>query len=433
MSRAQLLHSTIGSTLTFLLLVGCGAILEPSATPRASLAPTRPPEAVKPTQSLPEHRIGVRVVDGIGQFYDRLTGERFLPRGLNYIRLGWQDGAFTHSTFNTDAYDPNRAEAALAALQAYGFNVVRVFVIDGPTGLVGEGRELSDAYLDNLADFLHRASGREIFVWLTLDWLPGGKYGELSNRECCEDFGSANLQIMTAGAIEALGLFYANLHRELVDRGAPVDHIFTYQIRNEAYFDGNEPPLSFDQGSITAANGRSYDMGSPADRQRLMDESLVHYIDRARARILQEDPTALVSIGFFVPQGPVPARIGDPRWIETRPAIWESTADFVDLHLYPGFELDLAEHVVNFGIDGMEKKPIVMGEFGAFRHLFPSPDAAAAVLRSWQIESCSYGFDGWLLWHWDTDEDEALWNGLNDDGAIARALAPSERNDPCRL
>jgi hypothetical protein len=210
-----------------------------------------------------------------------------------------------------------------------------------------------------------------------------------------------------------------------------VEYVFSYQLRNEVYFDSTSPPLSFRTGTIIAGNGRSYDMASAADRQRLMDESLVYYIDTAGAIIRAANPTALVSVGFFVPHGPVPARRGDTRLIETRPAIWASTADFIDLHLYSGFELDVHGHVVNFGMDGMQALPIVMGEYGAFRSNYASPTRAAAALVRWQVDSCVYGFDGWLVWHWDTEEDSAVWNALSGDEAIARALAPVVRPDPC--
>jgi hypothetical protein len=41
---------------------------------RAPLQDTIPP----PTQAPPAHRIGVGTVDGAGEFYDRVTGERFV-------------------------------------------------------------------------------------------------------------------------------------------------------------------------------------------------------------------------------------------------------------------------------------------------------------------------------------------------------------------
>jgi hypothetical protein len=36
------------------------------------------------------------------------------------------------------------------------------------------------------------------------------------------------------------------------------------------------------------------------------------------------------------------------------PAIWQPQIDFIDLHAYPGFELNLKQHVENFGVNGMQ-------------------------------------------------------------------------------
>ena len=172
---------------------------------------------------------------------------------------------------------------------------------------------------------------------------------------------------------------------------------------------------------------------------------MVYWIDQVRAAILEADPTALVGVGFFHPQTPNPTRLGDPRFIETRPAIWESSADFIDLHAYPGVELNLQQLVENYKIEGMETRPIILGEFGAFKFAYPSVDDAARALVELQVESCGYGFDGWLLWTWDTDEQPELYNGLSPsprtplppgssptaEGAINAALSPVNRPDPC--
>jgi len=101
-----------------LAVAACDRAPEPTPTPAPTAAPTAAP--VEPTivptpQPPPEHRIGVRVVEGVGEFYDRETGERFVPRGNNYIRLADQQSAsgetfFYHSTFNVGLYDPATAE-----------------------------------------------------------------------------------------------------------------------------------------------------------------------------------------------------------------------------------------------------------------------------------------------------------------------------------
>jgi hypothetical protein len=164
----------------------------------------------------------------------------------------------------------------------------------------------------------------------------------------------------------------------------------------------------------------------------MMDNNLLLWIDEIRSAILDRDPTALVTVGFFVPQGPNPARQGDPRLIETRPVIWDSSLDFIDLHPYPGFGFSLAKYVENFGMTGMQAKPIIIGEFGAARSSYSSTALTARALHDWQVESCKYGFDGWLLWTWDTDEQSDFYNGLMGAGEINQSLAPIHRPDPCQ-
>ena len=83
-----------------------------------------------------QHKIGVRTVNGVGQFYLRDTGAPFVPRGNNFIRLAQQTrlpayGAtpqLTHSLFNVGLYSASDAEQALARMQSDGYNTVRVFL-----------------------------------------------------------------------------------------------------------------------------------------------------------------------------------------------------------------------------------------------------------------------------------------------------------------
>jgi hypothetical protein len=139
-----------------------------------------------------------------------------------------------------------------------------------------------------------------------------------------------------------------------------------------------------------------------------------------------------VSVGFFWPQAPNPARIGDERYIDTKPAIWDSQADFIDLHPYPASDLTLEQYVENFGIDDMQTRPILMGEFGVATRNTPSVDRAASILMDWQVESCKYGFDGWLLWIWDLSESYEFYTAKSDQDKIAKVLAPVYRPDPCQ-
>lgn len=443
----------ISLTIIFSFLVGCSAPV--ATTPIISFTPTTAPSLTAepplieptlapsattiPTPTPPEHRIAIRVVNGIGEFYDRLTGEKFVPRGNNYIRLASQQSTsggmiFYHSTFNTNLYDPGVAEATLSKMQAEGYNVVRVFIngackdfcIGDPAG------GLSHAYIANLADFLQKAKSHDIFVILTSDGPPATQYYiKLLDTTWSNDFGGTNKQFLTGGGVLVEKKLVQDLIEALISQNAPLDAILAYELRNELFYESNATPISYTSGLFKTINGKTYDMGSQEDRQRMMDENLLYWIDQVRSVILKLDPTALVTVGFFVPQGPIPTRIGDVRLIDTRSVIWESSLDFIDLHPYPDGGFSLANYVENFGMAGMEEKPIIIGEFGAARSWYPSEAITARTLHDWQVESCQYGFDGWLLWTWDTEEQSDFYSGLSGSGEIDQVLAPMNRPDPC--
>ena len=389
----------------------------------------------------PQHQVAVRIANGKGEFYNRFTGERFIPRGANYIRIASQQRPsgeiFTyHSTFNTDAYDPARAENVLREMAANGYNVARVF-LNGLCAKVCLGdavtRSLSGRYLQNVVDFLRRAKANGLVVMLTQDFVPlETRYDDLLNAVPRSEVDNTNINYLTEGGVRANAEFWHDLAAEFIRVKAPTDAIFAYEVNNEAALLSDALPFTRSTGKVTTANGRTYDLGVAADRQRMIDENLVSYVDHIRTAVRQVDATALVTIGFFEPQEPNPARIGDVRIVRTQAVIRQSSADFVDLHAYPGGALTLAQYAQNFGIDGSETKPVIMGEFGAFKPAYSSAEVAASTLAAWQRESCAHGVDGWLLWTWDSEEQPELWNALNSGGAIEHALAPMARPDPCQ-
>ena len=382
---------TIGElTLITLSVIGCSApatTRSATSTPSAVPATPTPNITIQPTLTPPEHRIGVRVIDGVGEFYDRVTGEEFIPRGNNYIRLDNQiapDGhVFFHSTFNVGSYDPDRVQQALETMRGEGYNTVRVMLnaccqanaLGDPAGGV------SPEYVANLTDFLNKAKAHGIYVLLEPGDIPAtGGYIELMDSTWSQDFAGNSASLLRPGGLRANIQRWQDLIAELVRQDAPLDAIFAYELGNEIFFESNLPPFSLASGVVHTANGHTYDMASDQDKQRMMDEGLVYWIDTLRAEILNLDPTGLVTVGFFSPQEPHPSRIGDPRVIETRPAIWESSADFIDLHPYPGWDLTLPQYVDNFGMAGMEEKPIIMGEFGTARSSYATEFRGSARL-----------------------------------------------------
>jgi hypothetical protein len=230
-----------------------------------------------PVTVLAPHRIGVRPgSSGFAEFFDRTTGDAFTPRGNNYIRLASMTtpagGAmYYHSTFDVGFYDAPRAEAAFAAMAGSGYNAVRVWLNGCCTTSIGDpAGGLSSAYVANVADFLERARSHGIFVILTTDWPPSlGGYTDAYAG--CASFASYNLVDLCAGGVAANVAFFRDVAQALVDHGAPLDAVLAYELRNEYYYDSDQPPLSWTAGEVRTANGRSYDMASATSRQQMMD------------------------------------------------------------------------------------------------------------------------------------------------------------------
>jgi hypothetical protein len=387
-----------------------------------------------PPRQPPQHRIAVRP-GGTPELYDRVTGETFVARGANYVRLAQQGSAGVyHSTFNLDEYDAARAEAALQRMRAGGSSVVRVFLSGAcRDNCVGDRlRGISARYAAAVADFLRLAKANGLYVIVTVDGLPTEtRYEAILNGEPRTFVEGDNLDFLTAGGVQANASFWADFAAELLRQRAATDVLLAYEIRNEAHFDGRAKPFALTSGLVSTPNGRTYDMASQAQKDAMLDDGLVFWIDRVRAAIRAVDPTALVAIGFFEPQQPNANRSDDARLIRTRAAIRGSSVDVVDLHAAPGGDLSLPQSMENFGVDGTETKPIVLGELIASKAAYPSLDETPYALEDWQRDSCRFGVDGWLLWTWDTEEQTERWNALSGGGTIERALAATERPDPC--
>jgi hypothetical protein len=389
-----------------------------------------------PPREPPQHRIAVRAgAGGTQELYHRVSGQAFVARGANYVRLAQQGGAgLYHSTFNVGEYDGQRADEALRRMRAGGSNVVRVFLSGAcRDNCVGDRlRGISARYAADVADFLRLAKAHGLYVIVTIDGLPTEtRYETILNSEPRTLVEGANLDFLTAGGVQANASFWADFAAELIRQRAATDVLLAYELRNEAHFDGRAKPFTLTGGLVPAPNGRTYDMTSQAQKDAMLDEGLVFWIERVRAAIRVVDPTALVAIGFFEPQQPNLSRSGDQRLVRTRAAIRGSSADLVDLHASPGVDLTLPQYMENFGVDGTETKPIVLGEVGALKAAFPSLDETPYALQDWQRDSCRFGVDGWLVGTWDTEEQPELWNALSGGGTIERALAPADRADPC--
>jgi hypothetical protein len=383
----------------------------------------------------PEHIIGVRTADGAGKFYNRLTGERWVPRGVNYVFVPAGEGRYATELLKAGLYDPARTQADFARLAGLGYNTVRVFLDHcgaGP-GCIGDQDNdgLNPAYLDNIADMMAAAREAGVFVLFTSNDLPNqGGYADEANRAAGGTFaGYRNAYYLTPDAVRATRRYWRDLLTGLRERKAAFEAVLGWELVNEQWMFVDQPPLSLSQGMVETTSG-VYDMSDPEQKRRMVSEGLIYYIDQVRAEILAHDPTALVSMGFFVPE------LVAPGWfVDTAPLLAGAALDFFDFHAYPGGP-SLAEHAEKFGMVGYDAKPIILGEYGAFRNRYGELPDAEQALTGWVAESCGYGFDGWLYWTYypaNAEVNDRTWGLTDADGALLSLLAPANQADPCSV
>ena len=145
------------------------------------------------------------------------------------------------------------------------------------------------------------------------------------------------------------------------------------------------------------------------------------------------------AVGKKGPAGLPLGTAGDKRF-PFRPYLLASNAsslDMLDVHVYNvpgwgGITADLATS--EWPRLSFRDKPIVMGEFGAWRenpNLWANGSAAAAGMVQQQVDACAQNMTGSMFWPYDTMEQPRLWN-FKSAPEIGAALSPKKRPDSCK-
>ena len=384
--------------------------------------------------------IGVRDGANGAELFDRRTGEPFIVRGVNYtIRVSSPVGV-ENRVFAVDVWDPDRFDRDLESLAERGYNTVRLWIDScsvGPECLAPWAASVSTpSYLDNLAEGITIAKERGMLLLLTSNDIPdGGGYGDEANSGPDSEFaGYRNAHFLSAPGVAAATRYWQDILNGLRERQAPTDAVLAWKLINEMWVFEDQPPLSLTSGSVIAANGETYEMGTEEARRRLVADNFSFYIDRVGAAIRELDPTTLVTVGFFHPKFPNPARAGDTWYVDTASLLDRASVDFFDFHAYPGVELSVEQYAENFGMIGYVDKPVIMGEAGAFTFAYESVEVALPAIARWMADSCALGWDGWLYWEFyrPAIADDATWGFTDGENALMDGLAPVNHPDPCR-
>lgn len=400
-------------------------------------------------------RIAVRSGDSAG-FVNTKTGEEFIPKGSNLIRLHGD-----HGNFAPDVYDENQVDATFHLMNQYGYNTVRVFIagrrrnLSGISGDIHHTVGLDETYMNNVVDFLRRANRHGIYVIFTMISLPVNDYflniiGESVQQGGRTVIEGHNMILLAASGVQAKTEYVRRFLEYIGNQDASLfSAILSLQIENEEFFMAHNAPFSLTEGRITPADGRTYDLADPASRQDLADNGAVYYMNKVVETVRKIDAQILVSQSVFSfrvvgkdykrNQGlfPLPGK-ADQRYPLSLPALGRSDIDFISFHYYPYrsmigatsyTEREIEEELKakmesgGFAPGQQTSKPFIMGEFGALDNIFASPEQAVHPLCYTVKHSYGIGFRGWCLWTFDTHEQEKLWNGEHNSGRINQALA----------
>ncbi|MGA9597485.1 MAG: discoidin domain-containing protein [Acidimicrobiia bacterium] len=330
-----------------------------------------------------------------------------------------------------EAYNPDWVDEQLDGIAALDFNTVRVF-LDMCMQCTSTSSGIRDDYLDHLADLLTRIEAHGLVVLPTSNDVPDPGYSE--RLPCCEPFGGyRNSLYLTSQGHQIASQYWTDLITGLEQRGAPTHNILGWELANEQFVLRSVPPISLSEGTVTTADGKTYDLTDDSAVAEMVTSNLRSYITDVGDTVRSLDPGALVTMGFFSSDQPDAGRIAnDDRWVVPDDILAESTLDFVDLHAYPGFGGRWDAIGAAFGLTGKTSDfPVILGEFGAFEEAYPDAEDGAAAMARWQAASCDHGFSGWLLWFWGADKDDEVIPVETNDAAIARAISPQIRPDPC--
>lgn len=414
--------------------------------------------------------------DGANFFYRNAAGERvaFVPRGLNYIRLGNVPGAEDfHSTFEQNGYSDRDADAMLRFMQHSGYNVVRVFIDPGGPGMhhgigrsPGEGG-LNQAYRSNVEWFIRQAINRGIYVMPVFDFFPtnafyDNTYVRKGGRTPTTQASGTNLYYMDPGYIEAKQAYLWYFVSAMRARLGPANltAIFAYELDNEVFWHASEKPFNTPNVPFTGPNGLPYQMQDNRQRQRAADESLDHYAGVVAGTLVGSngiDPDGMVTMGFATNHLlrrngfdglPGHCTSCDPRVdyrYPGRPANVQSKLTFVDFHVYPrGGAYSIVNDLKSSEVQFLTK-PYLIGELGATKAVYANNITAAAIdMRNKQVDSCTVGLGakGWLSWTYDSDivvphlgHQDLFYSLLdvNGSGVINGQLAPEARLNPCSI
>jgi len=419
---------------------------------------------------------------GNAKFVGSQSGKEFIAKGVNYcsIRFGDHD-SFEPGFPATEAhvirsrymnrnparnifhdvslgdlirfYDPHRSEIMMRILKSNGYNLVRVFVKPGERGsetsnvrgLSGpaDTKGLSEVYMDNYIDFLTRAQKYGIYVMpcFTENEMPDNDYFKaLSNGATKQGI------LFSEDGIKAKQ-HYLELFLQYIKAKDPelINTLLALSMQNEFAFHSYEAPFNQLSGTYTFMDGSTYDMTDDEQRRALANAAIQNYYAKMKETVEANAPGLPVGEGTFS-MGAVGKTyenskgirtiegVRDRRFPMTAVELLNTDIDFLDFHVYrwgaKGTGKDVFMHFAeNMKLttpeaqELMKSKPILMAEFGSFKHDEASLDEAIVFVKELEEAALEFGFKGSCYWTMRCFEQSFIWNLMWENGKMLKAFS----------
>ena len=179
------------------------------SSPTETNVPTKIANSVPDSEEIQPHRI---IVKG-ENFIDIVTGETFIPRGVNHIEIT----QYGDCALAENIYSSSKINDIFAQLSDYGYNTVRIFLDtcgDPLNGLGAGSGGLNPEVLDNIVDLMASAKEHNIYLLLTSNDLPdNGGYWAINDEGFIEGiFGPyRNTHYLTEAGVRSATIYWDDL------------------------------------------------------------------------------------------------------------------------------------------------------------------------------------------------------------------------------
>lgn len=393
------------------------------------------------------------------------------------------------TTLDPDVYSTATVAADFAQMRALEYNCIRTFINSrwNIPGEVAAGSRLNARFVDNLVDLLRRARDNGLFVVGAFGYVPSTYYDAIeevvkpgteiydpayataqielpegSGRHYAitqSPFAEGSNEIFAhKGLLRAQAQYVIDVLDAIAARDASLiaGRGFAVEVLNEPFLTCERFPFSMTTGTLTVAldTTATYNMtiSDPANqRQKLADDMTRHWLDRVLTPIKARYPDVPLVVSAFTPyvtgrsQATAYADAQGGGYTGVRPypylpdmrqplrvsVLNDSAADVISLNCSPvaiGEEqYRIATDMRSAELDRITlKKKLILGEFWAWPHDYPTIEKAVAGMIAHQTGSVAYGCSGWIYWTWDTQ----AWSAKSAGGAIGNAMSPLFRPDP---